>query len=38
LYARLDNREAARSVLEPLLVRKPKSVPANQALRELEIR
>ncbi len=38
LYVRLDNREAARSTLERLLVRKPKSAAANQALRELEIR
>jgi tetratricopeptide (TPR) repeat protein len=38
LYVRLDNREAAHSVLERLLARKPNSVPAHQALRELEIR
>jgi tetratricopeptide (TPR) repeat protein len=38
LYVRLDNREAARFVLERLLEHKPNSVPAHQALRELEIR
>jgi tetratricopeptide (TPR) repeat protein len=38
LYTRLDDRESARSVLEQLLARKPKSLPATRALRELELR
>jgi Flp pilus assembly protein TadD len=38
LYVRLENRDAARSVVERLLERKPKSLLANQAMRELEIR
>ncbi len=37
LYVSLDDRQAARSVLERLLARKPKSALANKALRELEI-
>ena len=38
VYVRLENRDAARSILERLLARKPKSPLANQALCELEIR
>ena len=38
LYVRIDNRDAARSVIERLLAHKPSSLPARQALRELEIR
>jgi len=38
LYVRIDNRDAARSVVERLLVHKPGSLAARQALRELEIR
>jgi tetratricopeptide (TPR) repeat protein len=36
LYVRLDDREAARRVIGRLLTRRPNSVPAKQALRELE--
>jgi Flp pilus assembly protein TadD len=38
LYVRLDNPEAARPVIDRLLVRKPGSVRGKQALRELEAR
>ena len=38
LYVRLDNRSAARLVIERLLERRPGSKIAKQALRELEIR
>jgi tetratricopeptide (TPR) repeat protein len=38
LHVRLDQRDAARSTLERLVARKPASVAANQALRNLEIR
>jgi hypothetical protein len=38
LYVRMDNREAARGVIDQLLARKPESVRGKQALRELEIR
>jgi len=38
LYVRLDDREAAGRVIQQLLARKPASVRAKQALRELETR
>ena len=38
LYVRLDDREAARRTIDELLARKPSSVRAKQALRELESR
>jgi tetratricopeptide (TPR) repeat protein len=38
LYVRMDNRGAARAVIERLLARKPASQPAVQALRELDRR
>jgi tetratricopeptide (TPR) repeat protein len=38
LYARLNNTEAARSVIELLLERKPGSEDAKQFLRELQSR
>ena len=37
LYVRLDDREAARRTIERLLTRKPTSLPARQALRELDL-
>ncbi len=36
LYVRMDNRDAAREVIERLLARKPASALATQALRELD--
>jgi hypothetical protein len=38
LYVSMDNREAARQVIERLLARKPGSPQALQALRELDRR
>ena len=38
LYVRIDNRDAARAIIERLLGHKPNSLPARQALRELETR